>query len=115
MRRAGTLYIRVIEKPMTDRRRETRHEVVLPITIGSTHGTTRDVSTTGVYFDSAVLFDAGAEIEFSLPLANFMAAGVELNCRGTIVRVDAIGNRCGVAARIDQLTVHPRSHKFQIQ
>jgi hypothetical protein len=93
---------------MNDRRREARHEIVLPIEIAGTRAETRDVSATGIYFHSATLFDAGADIEFVLPLPTFAESGVEMRCRGKIVRVDATAGGCGVAATIDRFALSPR-------
>ena len=92
---------------MSDRRGEARHEIVLQIDVCGKRAVTRDVSTSGVYFHSSAIFDAGADIEFALPLPTLAESGLEMNCRGTIVRVDAAPGGCGVAARIDRFSLAP--------
>jgi hypothetical protein len=89
---------------MTDRRIDTRHEIVLAINVGGKPGVTRDVSSGGVYFSSTFEFEPGAQIEFTLPLPLLKQSGIELNCRGRVLRVDRRDHDCGIAAKIEQFT-----------
>lgn len=70
---------------------------------------TRDVSATGIFFHSAELFDAGQVVSFSLPLPDLEDQGLELDCHGTIVRVEGRSGGCGVAVRIDQSSLRARA------
>ncbi|MEO6487415.1 MAG: PilZ domain-containing protein [Thermoanaerobaculia bacterium] len=95
---------------MSDRRGETRHEIILPISVDGWAAMTRDVSTTGVYFLTQQRFSAGTKIDFDLPLPRLATANLAFICHATILRVDARDHQCGVAARIDRFTIVP-SHR----
>jgi len=96
-----------MSKNLSDRRRETRHEITLSISVDGRAATTRDVSTMGVYFLTQQAFAAGTEVDFDLPLPRLAAANLAFTCHATILRVDARDHECGVAARIDRFTIVP--------
>jgi hypothetical protein len=100
-----------------DRREARRFTMTLPLRVlpreaqGSeleTH--TRDVSYRGLYFVADTNFEIGGEIEFvlTLPQNVTQAGGVDIRCRGTIVRVESDPNgRRGIAAKIERYEFLP--------
>jgi hypothetical protein len=97
-----------------DRRTTRRYNLSLPITIrvpveelsASLNGTTRDISTRGVYFILDNDLDPGENLDFSVTLPAEMTGGTEVFVRatGTVVRVDKLPENgtghVGVAAVI---------------
>lgn len=62
-------------------------------------GITRDVSATGVYFETDANLTLGATIEFSVELDTPGGKRV-LKCLGQIVRTEALDHRVGAAVKI---------------
>ena len=62
-------------------------------------GLTRDVSTSGVYFESDADQAVGSVIDFTI---NFETEGgpMYLTCHGQVVRTERHGNRIGTAVKI---------------
>ncbi len=62
-------------------------------------GITRDVSASGVFFETDVNYAAGSEISFSIELDG-PGGKMMLRCQGQIVRVEQRDGKVGVAAKI---------------
>jgi PilZ domain len=100
-----------------DRREARRFTMTLPLRVlpRAAHGSelqaqTRDVSYRGLYFVVDASFEIGGEIEFviTLPQQVTQAGGVDIRCRGTIVRIDTDRDgRRGIAAKIDRYEFLP--------
>ena len=100
-----------------DRREARRFTMTLPLRVlpREAHGSelqaqTRDVSYRGLYFVVDAKFEIGGEIEFviTLPQQVTQAGGVDIRCRGTIVRIDSDPDgRRGIAAKIDRYEFLP--------
>jgi hypothetical protein len=100
-----------------DRREARRFTMTLPLRVlpHQSHGSalqtqTRDVSYRGLYFVAEANFEIGGEIEFviTLPQQVTQAGGVDIRCRGTIVRIDSASDgRRGIAAKIDRYEFLP--------
>lgn len=87
--------------PGSDRRRATRYQVGLPVELQNGNGITRDVSESGVFFETDQPFESGAQISFSLILGHGDPEGpFRLHCKGSVVRVEPREEKIGVAARI---------------
>ncbi|GAC1663355.1 MAG: hypothetical protein NVS9B4_18040 [Candidatus Acidiferrum sp.] len=101
----------------TNRREARRFTMSLPLRVlpGETGGKdldaeTRDVSYRGLYFQTGAKFEIGGEIEFiiTLPEQVTQAGDVKIRCRGSIVRVEELGEeRLGIAAKIDRYEFVP--------
>src|SRR5437899_12050811 len=99
--------------PMADaaseRRRAPRYPIGLPIEVealGSAE--TRDVSTTGVFFETRQLLVPGAVIRFSLVFQHEESEPpLRLVCEGEVARVERRDERLGVAATITEFTFDP--------
>jgi len=71
---------------------------------------TRDVSYRGLYFLADANFELDSEIDFvlTLPQQVTQPGGVDIRCRGRIVRVDSnLNGQKGVAAKIERYEFLP--------
>lgn len=79
--------------------REERVPAALPVSLDRGAGITRDVSASGVFFETDVNYAPGSEISFAIEL-NGPAGKMMFKCLGQIVRVEERGGKVGVAAKI---------------
>ena len=90
-----------------DKRQEERVSAVLPVMLGNTVGTTRDVSASGMFFETSATLAPGETISFTV---EFDTPGGKrmLRCLGDIVRTEIRDPVVGVAVRIIESTMgHP--------
>jgi hypothetical protein len=81
-------------------RRDPRVKATVPIIVdGRTAGMTKDVSASGVFFETDEDMADGSPIEFTVELES-PSGKLVLRCSGQIVRVDRSGGKLGVAAKI---------------
>lgn len=100
---------------LADRRMARRLPIELPVELGGDTGRTRDMSASGVYFETRQAFVPGAPITFALILedaAIFFGEGAapspfRLECEGQIVRVDQREDTVGVAAALKTCRLIP--------
>lgn len=89
---------------MTDKRREERVAVALPIFLDDATGITRDVSASGIFFEINTRFSVGdpvsCTVEFDAPGGKRL-----LKCAGNIVRTEQHDDRTGVAIRVVESTM----------
>jgi PilZ domain-containing protein len=83
-----------------DRRQAPRYRLGLPVELTDGRGITRDVSESGVYFQTSASFTTGAPVSFVLVFGEAEAVRTRLSCTGTVVRVEPGTAAMGVAARI---------------
>ena len=93
--------------PVSVRRtRAERVPAAQPVHLDQGTGITRDVSASGVFFETDVNYAAGSEISFSIeidgPVGKMM-----LRCQGQIVRVEQRDGKLGVAAKIIESRLEP--------
>lgn len=83
-----------------ERRGAPRYAMALMVNSKAAIGVTRNVSATGVLFESAAgeLPREGQELGFQLSLQTL---GAQVGCRGRVVRVEQSGRRFLVATTID--------------
>jgi hypothetical protein len=87
----------------TERRQARRYRVALPAEVDSDGtGQTRDMSASGVFFETDQSFSPGAPISLSLTFAG----GVRVHCEGQVVRVQRGEGNLGVAVALT-------SYRFQ--
>lgn len=86
---------------------EERVNAELPVTLadGDT-GTTRNISASGIYFEAERAPKAGYLTAFSVEFQNGLG-GLTLSCQGQVLRIEQLGNRVGVAARILESKLAP--------
>ncbi len=91
----------------SEQRHAPRHKGRLPVELGAGKGTTRDFSSSGIYFETNRSFSLGQTIEFNILLKRIDPEHtMRVKCHGMILRVEDNGSRMGVAAAID-------SYKFE--
>jgi hypothetical protein len=80
-------------------RKEERLPVALPLKIENTQCITRDVSASGVFFETNSTFTMGADVDFAI---EFDSPGGKLilKCNGKIVRLEDKVGKTGVAVKI---------------
>ena len=96
-----------------EKRRARRFPMTLPVAVkaedlgkGELKVQTRDISSSGVYFEFASPLDVGTALEFVLTLPEEITKGssVRIKCMGKVVRVDRLreGSHIGIAASIER-------------
>jgi hypothetical protein len=91
----------VPDKP-EERRRGWRYPVTLGVSVGKNSGLSRDVSASGVFFETDAPVSPGQPITFSFTLNDvYPNLRLALQCTGKIVRVEQRDGRLGVAATIE--------------
>ena len=82
-----------------EKRREERVAASIPVDLTKGSGMTRDVSATGIFFETEAQYAKGntldLTVEFDTP-----AGSLQLKCQGEIVRVEQRGALVGVAVKI---------------
>ena len=83
-----------------NQRTESREDRMLGLQLGgATDGITRNISTTGVYFESNVSQALGDLIDFKIDFET-QGGPLVLHCRGEVVRIEQHGTRMGAAVKI---------------
>ena len=90
--------------PGSEQRREERVPAALDVTLDGAKGVTRDVSASGIFFETDAEYAAGSDISFSVNLET-PGGKMVLNCKGAIVRVERGADRLGVAVRITESSI----------
>jgi hypothetical protein len=82
-------------------RAEERVNAKLPVEFEHGKGITRDVSASGVFFETNAACELGSELDFAL---EFDSPGgpLLLRCKGTVVRVEQRDGKMGIAAKITE-------------
>ena len=96
-KQATSVAAAALQKP-----RASRISKQLPIQCGNAKGVTRDVSTTGIFFETDMDCAAGSAISFSIELNGLANKKMLMQCQGTIVRVERSGGKMGVAVQINE-------------
>ncbi len=79
-------------------RRAKRVRAALPVKLGKAQGVTRDVSASGVFFETEKSYAVGNSIHFAIDLDTPWGKAV-FDCRGSIVRLERHDGTLGVAVR----------------
>lgn len=76
-----------------------RFETELQVNIDGVGGLTRNISATGIYFETGTVHEPGSRVHFTIEM---MVQGQKkkLVCDGEVVRVDHKGSTVGIAARL---------------
>jgi hypothetical protein len=87
---------------------EERVSMAVPVGLpGGTTGMTRDISASGIYFETDQELAREVPLAFTVEFKNDMGAGMTLRCRGQVLRVERKGSRIGIAARILESRLEP--------
>lgn len=91
--------IRAKAEPVKRERGSDRFDTELPVDIDGVQGITRNISATGIYFETGAAHEPGSRVHFTIEM---MVQGEKkkLVCDGEVVRVDHKGSTIGIAARL---------------
>ncbi|HET7361992.1 MAG TPA: PilZ domain-containing protein [Burkholderiales bacterium] len=81
-------------------RREPRFESDLAVELDGGSARARNVSASGIYFETAVPFRKGSDLRFTVQFAPVEGAPLRMECRARVVRVERLVGRFGVGAAI---------------
>ncbi len=95
-------YLRAQNKkgPFKPERRAVRFETVLPVEIGNLHGLARNISATGIYFETEAALALGSHVYFAVELT-VRGEKLKLVCDGQVLRVERKDGVHGIAAKLD--------------
>lgn len=86
-----------------EKRREKRVSASLPVDVGGAPGVARDVSASGMFFETDAVLSVGRPIDVALDLDTPWGK-VIFKCTGKVVRLEPHDRKVGVAVRfIDHL------------
>jgi hypothetical protein len=95
-----------VDQRESNKRREERVSTALPVDLGTTKGITRDVSASGLFFETDATYALGNEINLAVEL-DTPGGRMLLRCEGEIVRIEPRAARVGVAVRIIESALEP--------
>lgn len=84
----------------TGKRNEERVPIARPVRLKRETGVTRNVSASGVFFETSADYAAGSKISFSIEIDGLREEKMMFKCKGQIMRVERRNGRVGVAVRI---------------
>lgn len=87
-------------------RTEERIVCGLPVDLGIATGVTRDISASGVFFETEATYPLSSSIQFEMKL-DTLQDNILVKCRGDIVRVEPRNKQVGVAVKITEAQVEP--------
>ena len=95
-------YLRAQNKkgPFKPERRAVRFETVLPVEIGNFHGLARNISATGIYFETEAAPELGSHVYFAVELT-VRGEKLKLVCDCKVLRVDQKDGVHGIAAKLN--------------
>jgi Tfp pilus assembly protein PilZ len=74
---------------------------MLPVDVENAAGIVRDVSASGIFFEIDARYTLGSLISFAVKL-DTPSGGMNLKCRGKVVRIEPREARVGVAVEITE-------------
>lgn len=82
-------------------RKEERIVTSVPVDLGESSGITRDVSASGIFFETDASYSPGRVINFKVKL-DTPSGKMKLRCWGSVVRVEPRNGKTGVAVHITE-------------
>ena len=76
-----------------------RFVIKLPIEISGIHGFTRNVSATGIYFETSVTKEPGSHVYLTVKWS-VRGEQLTLGCEGEVVRIERNNGKLGIAAKL---------------
>ena len=96
-------------------RRSTRHRVQLPIALKWGKGKTRDVSASGVYFETDEDLHEGESIQFVLTLGEATGEEITIRCEGSVIRLERHGQQSGVAVEMTSIDLDSEASRQNLK
>ena len=85
--------------PVKQERGADRFDTELPVEMAGAKGLTRNISATGVYFETQALQEPGSHVNFTVEVT-VRGEVLKLGCEGEVVRVDHKDGMIGIAAKL---------------
>ena len=92
--------------PDNEQRSEERVPAALRVSLDGGSGLTRDVSASGIFFETDASYASGSHIRFTVDIGT-PGGDMVLSCHGNIVRVEQRGAKVGVAVKITESSIRP--------
>jgi hypothetical protein len=87
------------------RRKEPRADSYLAVALDGGNGVSRNLSASGIYFETEVPLRAGASVSFSMDFASPEGHPVRMFCAGWVIRTEQLEGRIGAGVRIDEFHI----------
>ena len=71
-----------------------------PVRLDRGTGVTRNISASGVFFETSVDYAVGSKISFAIEIEGPRGEKLMLRCQGEIVRVERRDSKVGIATKI---------------
>ena len=81
---------------LRERRKRERYKLALPVQFNDGSGTTRDISTSGIFLETKDAYAIGDTIQLSVKFKN-----ETLQCEGRVLRVEPRNGQFGVAVELN--------------
>lgn len=94
------------QQQQKQQRKEERVSTELPVYLGGATGRTRDVSASGILFETDASYTLGSSISFAVEM-DTSGGKMVLRCQGDVVRIEPQGKKVSVAVKITQSTLEP--------
>lgn len=93
-----------------ERRSEFRHRVRMPVRVDGGIGETRDISVGGLYFFTRDPVAENAPLTVTVSFEMKQAGALDVRYTGRVVRVEAHGDRNGVALAVQNIGFEPKQN-----
>jgi hypothetical protein len=94
---------------LPSRRREPRFASNFAVTLDGGEGVARNVSASGIYFETRLRFEAGEPLRFTVDYEPSAGGTLKIHCHGSVVRIEKLAEIFGVGARIDEFDFRRKS------
>lgn len=81
-------------------RREQRYATDLAVRLGEASGVAKNVSPTGIYFETQVPLESGSAISFEIDFDDSPSGPLRILCEARVVRVERKEGKIGIGAKI---------------
>jgi len=95
-----------MKRKRKDERKEKRVKAMLPVDLGGAAGVARDVSASGMFFETDASYAVGSPISLALNLDTPWGK-VMFKCQGKIVRLEPHDRKVRVAVKFTESAVDP--------
>jgi len=104
LRKRNFCIVTACDKRDRGHRKEERVSTALPVDLGNATGITRNVSASGIFFETDAPYALDSTISFAVEL-DMPAGKMLLRCHGDIVRIEPRVERVGIAVNITESTL----------
>lgn len=96
---SGEDRLQIIRSMLNEKRVEHREQIALPVMLaGGGKGTTHNLSTTGLFFETENGYQVGSQIDLTIDLST-VGRPFFLKATGEVLRKEDLGRKTGVAVK----------------